>query len=129
MHTEKPSIIEGFSFPTRRLLACDVREESHETCALDGDCQLALVLGGDTRALPRKDASVRIQEFLQDLGILVVDIVDIMLAEVTLLFHNGLNECDDLKRYIVGVDLFARIVDLVFFRGYRHFSCRCRGFA
>ena len=54
---------------------------------------------------------MRVDELLQDLRILVVDVLDIMLAEITLFLHDSYG--DGLKRNIVGTDLFLRVLDLV----------------
>jgi hypothetical protein len=68
-------------------LARNERKQTHEPGALDGHGQLSLILGGDACALAAQDAAVRIQEFLQDLRVLVVDELDIMLAKIALFIH------------------------------------------
>ena len=63
----------------RIVLSCHVRQKSHEPRALDGERELTLVLGRDTRPLRGLYAAVRIQELLQKRDILVVDMLDIVL--------------------------------------------------
>ena len=70
-------------------LAGYVREKAHESSALHGCGQLALVLGGDARTLPGDETAVRVDELAQDLRIFVIDLVEIMLAEITLFVHVG----------------------------------------
>lgn len=93
-------------------LTRNIREQSHESSTLDGDVELALILGCDTCTLPREDAAVRIEELLENLSILIIDELYIVLAEIALLFHDSL-EFRVLEWYIFRIDLFGRIVDLV----------------
>jgi hypothetical protein len=69
------------------VLSSDVWKESHESCALYSKSEFALVRRRDVRALLALDACVRIEEFLQNIGIFVVDVLDIMLFEKALLVH------------------------------------------
>lgn len=63
------------------LLASYVRKESHKARALYCRCELALACGRNTRPLLALNASMRIQEFLKDLRIFVVDMVDAVFFE------------------------------------------------
>jgi hypothetical protein len=69
-------------------LSRNIRQQSHEPRALYRSTEIPLEFGRDIRALPRKDASVRIQKLAEDIHILVVYELDIMLIEITLLFHD-----------------------------------------
>jgi hypothetical protein len=69
-----------------RLLSSYVREESHEAGPLYSDCELALARCCDSGPLLALDASVRIHEFLEDLRIFVVDVLNAVLLE-EVLFH------------------------------------------
>ena len=70
-----------------RGLSRYVREKSHESRALDGSGEFPLVLGAYAGARAVDHAAVRVQESAQDFGVLIVDVLDIMLAEITLFLH------------------------------------------
>ena len=91
-----------------RLLFSDVRQEPHESRALHGRSQLALVLRAYTGAAAVDHAAMRVQETAQELGVLVIDVPDIMLAEITLFFHCSV---ESLERDVVGIDAVLRIFD------------------
>ena len=67
-----------------------VRQQSHEPRALDRDSELALILGSDAGALARQDAAVRVEELTEDFRVLVIDVLDIILAEIALFVHGDL---------------------------------------
>jgi hypothetical protein len=66
-------------------LSRHVREKSHESRSLYGEGELALIAGAYRGSLLCHDSSVRIEKFLEDLGILVVDMLYVILLEETLL--------------------------------------------
>ena len=63
--------------------------QNHKPGSLDGCSQLALILGGNACTLATNHTTVRIYEFLQYFRVLVVDMLDIMLIEITLFFHGN----------------------------------------
>lgn len=65
-------------------LSSDVWEKSHETSSLHCLSELSLIGGRDIGPLLCHEASVRIQEFLENLSIFVVDMLYIVLFEKTL---------------------------------------------
>lgn len=60
------------------FLASNKRQECHKTCALHCLCKLALMLCADTGAFPRDHACMRRKELFDDLGVLVVDKLDVI---------------------------------------------------
>jgi len=69
-------------------LSRNVREKSHKSCSLYGLSELSLICSGNAAALLAEDSSVGIEKLFQDLGILVVDMLNVILFEETLLAHN-----------------------------------------
>jgi hypothetical protein len=59
----------------------DIREKGEGAGALDGLRNLALELEGSTRDAAGKDLTLLIEELLEELGVLVVDILDARLLE------------------------------------------------
>lgn len=78
---------EQLSYPKRNLgvsflnLLLDEREEGHETCALYSSFYGPLLLGGETALGASHDATVRIDELLEQVDIFVVDVLDVILCE------------------------------------------------
>lgn len=70
------------------FLLHQVREQGHETRALDGVRQLALVPGADAGAFARDDLAEGRQVALQHIRVLIVDGFDVLLAEGTLGAHH-----------------------------------------
>jgi hypothetical protein len=66
-------------------LSGDIWEESHEPRSLYCEGELALIAGAYRGSLLCHDSSVGIEKFLEDLGILVVDVLYVILLEETLL--------------------------------------------
>lgn len=89
-----------------QTLVCHERNQGHESGSFHRSGQLSLVLGSRTCSLSRKESSVRVQEFLQDINILVVHMLDIVLREKALFCHK-LNFCvrKNLSR-LVRVEFF-----------------------
>ena len=75
-----------FFFCVFQALLSDVRKKSHESGALDGHSELSLVLRAGSGSLLGLHSSVRIEKLLEDLGILVVDVFDIIRGKIAL-FH------------------------------------------
>ena len=65
----------------RRRLLLDEGKESHEACPLDGGLDGTLLFRRKVLSLPPEHASVRIDELLEEVDILVVDVLDIILRE------------------------------------------------
>ncbi len=59
----------------------DEREESHEAGAFDGGFDGTLLLGSEPALLAAHDATVRVDELLQEIDIFVVDVADVILRE------------------------------------------------
>ena len=70
------------------MLFRNEREQSHKSRAFDRKRELALVLHRDSRALSRETAAVGIQELLQNIGVFVVNVFDVVRTKV-ILFHNS----------------------------------------
>lgn len=86
-HTKKNSFSHSQKEAAFLYLVRHVRQQRHKSCALHGLGELALRLCTHSGLLARHDASVRIQELLEKLGILVVDEGNVIFREETLLFH------------------------------------------
>lgn len=71
------------------VLSHHVWKKSHKSCTLHRCRKLTLILGGNARAITIDDTTMGIDELLQDLRIFVVDVLNILLTEITLLFHIG----------------------------------------
>jgi phosphopantetheine adenylyltransferase len=69
------------------VLMDDVGEQSHKSRSFDCFSKLALILSSDACATARKHSSVRVQESLEDISILVVDVLDAILGKETLFRH------------------------------------------
>jgi hypothetical protein len=57
------------------LLLGDERKKAEETSILDSRSEPTLVLSGYTTTLVTNDFTIRVQEFLEDFDILVVDVL------------------------------------------------------
>ncbi|KKW23351.1 MAG: hypothetical protein UY67_C0024G0025 [Candidatus Kaiserbacteria bacterium GW2011_GWA2_52_12] len=66
---------------TTYLLFLHVGEQAHEAGAFDRRVYRALLLGGKAALCARDDASVRIDELLQEIDIFVIDVLNIILCE------------------------------------------------
>jgi hypothetical protein len=75
---KKPRISRGFLF---QYLFLNVRQKRHEAGALYRCLDSALLLGGKTTSLSTQDASVRIDELLQEVDVFVIDVLDIVLRK------------------------------------------------
>jgi hypothetical protein len=60
-------------------LSRNVRNQRHETSSFYCFSKLSLRLGANTSLLSRHKSSVRVKEFLKNIGIFVVDVLDIIL--------------------------------------------------
>jgi len=60
-------------------LPIQIRQKAHEASAFDGFGKLTLAFGGDGGLLATHNASMRIEEFFDQIQILVVNIFDIIL--------------------------------------------------
>jgi hypothetical protein len=65
----------------RLLVVVGVRQQGQEAGALDGGAQLALIAGLGAGQTSRHDLGVFLDEFLQDIHILVVDLFDLFCRE------------------------------------------------
>lgn len=81
-------------------LSSDERQEAHEAGVLDGEGQLALVLHAGAGFLARNDASIRIEELFEEFDVFVVDMLDVIRREITLLFLFLIHDNVELKRNI-----------------------------
>jgi hypothetical protein len=80
------SVIPKIPFNTKRseeysdrfVLVRNEWEKPHESRALDGFCQCALILCREASALSREDAAVRVQESLQVIDVFVIDKANIV---------------------------------------------------
>ncbi len=70
------------------ILSSDVWEKSHKPCMLDRSCELALIFGCNTSSLFSHDLCIRRQEFVEQFDVLVINMLDIILLEVTLFLHS-----------------------------------------
>lgn len=71
-----------------RALVRYEREKSHESCALDGVGELALIFCSEASTLASKDTTVGIEKALEAIEILVVDELDAICVKV-IVFHKG----------------------------------------
>ena len=62
-------------------LLLDEGQKPHEARAFDGGFDGALLLRREIRSLPAHHASVRIDELLEEVDILVVDVLDVILRQ------------------------------------------------
>ncbi len=76
----------GFSL-SGRPLSSHVREKSHESSAFDGERELALIDGAHFGSLLAHDASMRVEELLEDVRVLIVYVLNVVLLEEALLGH------------------------------------------
>lgn len=58
------------------------REKSHETGVFDRLGELALIFRGSSRLGPRHDFAIGVDEFLEQLDVFIVDVLDFVLREV-----------------------------------------------
>ena len=82
----KPLSKEGFI-----NLRSNIRKQSHESRALDSGGELALHFCWSSRSLASHNAGIRGEELFQELGVLVVDVLDVVLLKVAVLFHIFVN--------------------------------------
>jgi hypothetical protein len=67
--------------PGRFVLADQIRKQSHVARTLDGVGQLALMPGADAGALAGHDLAEGRQVTLKRVGVLIIDLVNVLLAE------------------------------------------------
>lgn len=72
-------------FMREHALALNERKESHDAGALYRALKLALVAHADFGSLARDDLRKRREEAAQDANVLVVDVMNVVVAEVALL--------------------------------------------
>src|SRR5262245_66521664 len=84
-----------------RLLVRGERDQRQMACPLDRLLQGALVVGAGARNPPRQDLRALGDELLQELDVLVIDVVDLVGAELTDLAPAE----EDLSRACHGSDL------------------------
>jgi hypothetical protein len=82
----------GFCFASPLFL--HVGQKAHEASALYGGFDLALLFGGEVRAIATHDAAVRVDELLQEIHVFVVDVLNVILRKDVV--HNILllDTCD-----------------------------------
>ena len=88
-------------------LLLDVRKKSHEARSLDRCLDGTLLLGSETASLAADHAAMRVDELFQQIDIFVIDVLNIILSEY--ICHIILVTL--LKRYIVRIDIFLRVID------------------
>ncbi len=59
----------------------NVRKQAHEAGALYGGLHCTLLLGGEPRALAAQDATMRIDELLQEIDVFVINVSNVVLRE------------------------------------------------
>lgn len=70
-----------------RKLLCDVRKEAHESSPLHCQGELALCARTYVRPLGGENASMRIEELLEKLRVLIVDMLYVILLKEALFCH------------------------------------------
>ena len=74
-----------------RKSVADVRKQSSLTCTLNGDCNLTLVLSAGAGYAARQNLSALADALTESCGILVVDLCDLISAELTYLLMSAGN--------------------------------------
>jgi hypothetical protein len=71
----------------RFLLSGDVWEQAEEAGSLHSHRKVSLIARAGARAAARLDTSVRSEELLKSLNVLVVDVLDLIVFEIIFLIH------------------------------------------